>query len=123
MLVPYDAFIKNILKKGTSMSLLKYKNKLMGQAINLKNIFQSKAKKQTAQPNTINTIRADRASSFTRLNQDVFICISSPMHVVSSRGPYVACGNELASQPAVVDGANTVMLTIAQHGAGFTVEV
>ena len=55
MLVPYDAFIKNILKKGTSMSLLKYKNMLMGQAINLKNIFQSKTKKEPAQSNTINT--------------------------------------------------------------------
>ena len=55
MLVPYDAFIKNILKKGTSMSLLKYKNKLMGQAINLKNIFQSKEKKQSVEPSSINT--------------------------------------------------------------------
>ena len=55
MLVPYDAFIKNILKKGTSMSLLKYKNKLMGQAINLKNIFQSKEKKQPVEPSSINT--------------------------------------------------------------------
>ena len=55
MLIPYDAFIKNILKKGTSMSLLKYKNKLMGQAINLKNIFQSKEKKQPVEPSSINT--------------------------------------------------------------------
>ncbi len=55
MLVPYDAFIKNILKKETSMSLLKYKNKLMGQAINLKNIFQSKEKKQPVEPSSINT--------------------------------------------------------------------
>ena len=55
MLVPYDAFIKNILKKGTSMSLLKYKNKLMGQAINLKNIFKSKEKKQPVEPSSINT--------------------------------------------------------------------
>ncbi len=37
------------------MSLLKYKNKLMDQAINLKNIFQSKTKKEPAQSNTINT--------------------------------------------------------------------
>ena len=55
MLIPYDAFIKNILKKGTSMSLLKYKNKLMDQAINLKNIFQSKEKKQPVEPSSINT--------------------------------------------------------------------
>ena len=55
MLVPYNAFIKNILKKGTTVSLLKYKNKLMDQAINLKNIFQSKTKKEPAQSNTINT--------------------------------------------------------------------
>ena len=37
------------------MSLLKYKNKLMDQAINLKNIFQSKEKKQPAESNPINT--------------------------------------------------------------------
>ena len=55
MLVPYDAFIKNILKKGTTMSLLNYRNKLMDQAINLKNIFQIKTKKEPAQSNTINT--------------------------------------------------------------------
>ena len=55
MLIPYDAFIKNILKKGTSMSLLKYKNKLMGQAINLKNIFQRKVKKQPAECSSIIT--------------------------------------------------------------------
>jgi len=36
------------------MSLLKYKNKLMDQAINLKNIFQSKVKKQPAEFNPIN---------------------------------------------------------------------
>ena len=55
MLVPYNAFIKNILKKGTTMSLLKYKNKLMDQAINLKNIFQNKVKKEPAEPSSINT--------------------------------------------------------------------
>ena len=37
------------------MSLLKYKNKLMDQAINLKNIFQSKEKKQPVESNPINT--------------------------------------------------------------------
>ena len=37
------------------MSLFKYKNKLMGQAIKLKNLFQSKAKKQPVEPNSINT--------------------------------------------------------------------
>ena len=37
------------------MSLFKYKNKLMGQVINLKNIFQSKIKKQPAESNPINT--------------------------------------------------------------------
>ena len=37
------------------MSLFKYKNKLMGQAINLKNLFQSKATKQPVEPNSINT--------------------------------------------------------------------
>ena len=36
------------------MSLLKYKNKLMDHAINLKNIFQSKVKKQPAEHNPIN---------------------------------------------------------------------
>ena len=37
------------------MPLFKYKNKLMDQAINLKNIFQSKEKKQPAETNPINT--------------------------------------------------------------------
>ena len=37
------------------MSLLKYKNKLMDQAINLKNIFKSKAKKQSSEAFSINT--------------------------------------------------------------------
>ena len=37
------------------MSLLKYKNKLVGQAINLKNLFQKKVKKQFEGYNSINT--------------------------------------------------------------------
>ena len=37
------------------MSLIKYKNKLKGQVINLKNLFKSKVKKQPVEPSSINT--------------------------------------------------------------------
>ena len=37
------------------MSLFKYKNKLKGQVINLKNLFKSKVKKQPVEPSSINT--------------------------------------------------------------------
>ena len=36
------------------MSLFKYKNKLMGQAIKLKNLFQGKAKKQPVESSSMN---------------------------------------------------------------------
>ena len=37
------------------MSLIKYKNKLKGHVINLKNLFKSKVKKQPVEPSYINT--------------------------------------------------------------------
>ena len=36
------------------MSLIKYKNKLMDQAISFKKIFQGKAKKKPVEPSSIN---------------------------------------------------------------------
>ena len=40
--------------KGNTMSLFKYKNKLMDQVISFKKIFQGKTKKKPVEPNSIN---------------------------------------------------------------------